>query len=73
MIKMCECWFHRYHCFHLCVRCNEVFDHSQGSWDKHKLHGDLLTLPIEYYQHGITADQFRHEYISKKIYEEVEQ
>ncbi len=54
------CWHHRYYCVHTKPGSEEVYDHSQGTWDE-ELRGveGVETFPSSLYEHGMTASQLR--------------
>jgi len=51
--RKCECWFHRYSVAHICT-CGELYDHSQGSCDEHRMH-DRITFDSGFVEHEDTA------------------
>ena len=59
---MCECWIHRYHVCHVIVGDNQVYDHSQGTWNS-KLKtiepNRLIDFPTTFYVDGMTAKDMR--------------
>lgn len=33
-----------YHVCHICVRCGQLFSHSQGDWTQHRFHGQFINV-----------------------------
>ncbi|MCU0912969.1 MAG: hypothetical protein MUC88_00225 [Planctomycetes bacterium] len=61
---MCNCVFHRYDVVHALQDEQEVFDHSQGTWDSvlapaHRQGVVVESFPSADYEHGDTADDLR--------------
>jgi hypothetical protein len=50
----CPCLAHRYHVVHICG-CGELYTHSQGDCNDHRLHPVGIDIPSRFYNHGETA------------------
>jgi hypothetical protein len=66
--KKCDCWFHRYHVVHICA-CGKLIDHSQGTMDEHRFHGNMESFPSNLYRHNDTPQMLKDRAFLKRKYE----
>lgn len=60
--KQCQCAYHRYDVVHIVEGSEEVYDHSQDTWDKHLRAVDkqkIHTYPSIFWRHGASATELR--------------
>lgn len=57
------CMYHRYHVVHVKPDSEEVYDHSQSTWDT-KLRGidGIESIPSFLFEHEMTASELRSEF-----------
>lgn len=60
--KTCQCAYHRFDVVHIVEGSEEVYDHSQDTWDKHLRSVDakkIRTFPSCLWRHGASATELR--------------